>query len=1115
MSSSSDPMSERFLCSICLEVFSNPVSTPCGHNFCKICLNTHWDNSEDYRCPNCEETFNQRPDLKINTTLRELVDEHKKKSHEEQPEAEVVCDICTEGKLKAVKSCLVCQSSYCETHLESHLRVSGLQKHKLIDPVKNLQDYICQKHYRPLELFCRDDHTCLCLFCTERDHKNHNTVPLRESELKEMMKERQRAAEKQKEDVIKDLKEEITELKKRNIEQQQKISNTEDDLLLIQEKHQNDLSRQQKSSSEHSYKFWFLVVGVLFVLLSYKDIQHRESEITELKKRNNEMDLDIQRREAETLERLQLSKTIITELKERIKVLDLHLRRCEADLGILKERKCYLFLMSSFSDQMTERLLCSICLDVFSDPVSTPCGHNFCKICLNTYWNNSEDYRCPNCNKTLDQRPDLKINTTLRELVDEHKKKFEVVCDICTEGKLKAVKSCLVCQSSYCETHLESHLRVSGLQKHKLIDPVKNLQDYICQKHDRPLGLFCRDDQTCVCVICTVTDHKNHNTVHIRESELQEMMEEKQRATEKHDVIKDLEQEITELKKRNIELEMIAENQRAAETQDKSLIKDLKKEITELRMRNIELEMKVEMQKASEDRYEGVIKHMNQEIKELRKTNVELMEMMEEKQRDEDLIKDLNEEISALKRRNHELAMIAEEQRATETQNKHLIKELEQNIKRRNNDLEMTRKNWRAAEKMDKDVIKNLQSKITQLNMKDIELKMLKQKQITEKRQYENVITVRDQEMTELKKKNIAQQQKISHTENCIRILQEDLSSQKRSSFKDLRLSTVIGFILVVLLLFATGRLELLQKEITELKKRDCDLETDIIRCKAELKLMQQYAVDVTLDPDTANPYLILSDDEKQVRTGGIMHDLPDNPKGFDACRNVLEKEGFSSGRFYKFLVVGLVLFVVSAYCIQAHKDTQRHQAVLKWMQQYAVDVTLDLDTAHPLLFLSDDEKQVRTGEIKNKLPDSSKRFNVGVIVLGKEGFSSGRFYYEVQVKGKTEWTLGVVRESVDRKGEITLTPVNGFWTVALRNENEYKAFADPDVSLSLSVEPQKVGVFVDYEEGLISFYDVENRSHIYSYTDQSFTEKLYPYFSPSLNDEGKNSEPLIIRSVN
>ncbi len=118
-------------------------------------------------------------------------------------------------------------------------------------------------------------------------------------------------------------------------------------------------------------------------------------------------------------------------------------------------------------------------------------------------------------------------------------------------------------------------------------------------------------------------------------------------------------------------------------------------------------------------------------------------------------------------------------------------------------------------------------------------------------------------------------------------------------------------------------------------------------------------------------------------------------------------------------------------------------------------------------------------------------------------------------MKGKTDWTLGVARESINRKGQITASPSNGQWTMALRNGNKYKACAGPSVSLSLRVKPQRVGVFVDYEEGLVSFYDVESSSHIYSFTDQSFTEKLYPYFCPFLNNGGKNSSPLIITPVN
>ncbi|RXN04204.1 E3 ubiquitin- ligase TRIM39-like protein [Labeo rohita] len=98
---------------------------------------------------------------------------------------------------------------------------------------------------------------------------------------------------------------------------------------------------------------------------------------------------------------------------------------------------------------------------------------------------------------------------------------------------------------------------------------------------------------------------------------------------------------------------------------------------------------------------------------------------------------------------------------------------------------------------------------------------------------------------------------------------------------------------------------------------------------------------------------------------------------------------------------------------------------------------------------------------------------------------------------------------------QYAVSPLYGFWALALRNGNEYCACDNPAVSLSLSVKPQKVGVFVDYEEGLVSFYDVESRSHIYSFTGQSFTNRLYPYFCPFPNDTDKDSAPMIISPGN
>ncbi|KAF5886953.1 E3 ubiquitin-protein ligase TRIM39-like [Clarias magur] len=150
----------------------------------------------------------------------------------------------------------------------------------------------------------------------------------------------------------------------------------------------------------------------------------------------------------------------------------------------------------------------------------------------------------------------------------------------------------------------------------------------------------------------------------------------------------------------------------------------------------------------------------------------------------------------------------------------------------------------------------------------------------------------------------------------------------------------------------------------------------------------------------------------------------------------------------------------------------------------FTVDVTLNPDTAHPRLRVSDDGKHVTRGHLKQEnLTDTPEMFTYDRCVVGKQSFSSGRFYYEVQVRANNWWRLGVMRESVNRKREITWKPQYGVWIVAVLG-NQYCAKADPDVRHTLREKVEKVGVFVDYEEGLVSFYDVKSRSHIYSFTD-------------------------------
>uniref|UniRef100_A0A8C6TH39 Uncharacterized protein n=1 Tax=Neogobius melanostomus TaxID=47308 RepID=A0A8C6TH39_9GOBI len=168
----------------------------------------------------------------------------------------------------------------------------------------------------------------------------------------------------------------------------------------------------------------------------------------------------------------------------------------------------------------------------------------------------------------------------------------------------------------------------------------------------------------------------------------------------------------------------------------------------------------------------------------------------------------------------------------------------------------------------------------------------------------------------------------------------------------------------------------------------------------------------------------------------------------------------------------------------------------LRRVQQFLVDVTLDPDTAHPNLILSEDLKQVHHTDVKNKHPNTSQRFTKCCNVLGKQSFSSGRFYFEVQ------------------KEEISLSPKNGYWTMALRNRDQYIALANSPVILSLWRPPQKVGVFVDYGAGLVSFYDVDSADLIYSFTGCRFKWRLLPFFGPWLNNGGRNSAPLTITAV-
>ncbi|XP_030051232.1 E3 ubiquitin-protein ligase TRIM39 [Microcaecilia unicolor] len=184
------------------------------------------------------------------------------------------------------------------------------------------------------------------------------------------------------------------------------------------------------------------------------------------------------------------------------------------------------------------------------------------------------------------------------------------------------------------------------------------------------------------------------------------------------------------------------------------------------------------------------------------------------------------------------------------------------------------------------------------------------------------------------------------------------------------------------------------------------------------------------------------------------------------------------------------------------------------WMEhgRYAVNVTLDPETAHPELILSEDWKNVRRGEKRQDLPDNLKRFDTHICILASESFSSGRHYWEVEVGDKTGWGLGICKDSVSRKGGITPSPENGYWVLWLRDGDKYWASTSPWSRLFL-MRPQAVGIFLDYEAGKVSFYNADTKSHLFTFND-TFTEKLRPYFNPFLKYGDKSAGTLKIRPV-
>ncbi|XP_039534626.1 E3 ubiquitin/ISG15 ligase TRIM25-like isoform X1 [Pimephales promelas] len=288
-------------------------------------------------------------------------------------------------------------------------------------------------------------------------------------------------------------------------------------------------------------------------------------------------------------------------------------------------------MSESAASQCVDQFSCPVCLDPLKEPVTIPCGHSYCMSCITDCWGQKEQgppYRCPQCRESFSQRPLLKKNTLIAEMMETLQKTTSlqtaaVECDVCTTEKNRAVKSCLQCLASFCQTHLQSHYQSPAFMKHKLVEASRHIQENICLSHGKLLEIYCQDDHQCICYLCMIDHHNGHRVVSLesewtnQKKELEEIKVSCQKLIQERERgQRDLSEAVNLLKSSALES-----------------MEDIEKVFTELicslEKKRSEIKEQIRAQEKTEiDRAEELHKHLDQELTELRKTQAEIDKLL-------------------------------------------------------------------------------------------------------------------------------------------------------------------------------------------------------------------------------------------------------------------------------------------------------------------------------------------------------------------------------------------------------------------------------------------------------------------------------------------------------
>ncbi|XP_052432955.1 tripartite motif-containing protein 16 [Carassius gibelio] len=287
-------------------------------------------------------------------------------------------------------------------------------------------------------------------------------------------------------------------------------------------------------------------------------------------------------------------------------------------------------MAESAASRYEDQFICSVCLDRLKEPVTIPCGHSYCMSCITDCWEQKEQepqYSCPQCRESFSQRPLLKKNTLIAEMMETLQKTSlqtaAVDCDVCTTEKSRAVKTCLQCLASFCQTHLQLHYQSPAFMKHKLVQASRNIQENICLSHKKPLDIFCQDDSKYICYLCMIDSHKNHNVVSVESEWISKKKELKKITVACQKLIQERERGQKDL----------SEAVKLLKSSAEEAVEDIEKVFTELicslEKKRSEIKEQIRDQEKTEiDRAEKLHKHLDQELTELRKTQAEIEKLL-------------------------------------------------------------------------------------------------------------------------------------------------------------------------------------------------------------------------------------------------------------------------------------------------------------------------------------------------------------------------------------------------------------------------------------------------------------------------------------------------------